>query len=253
MLDDFHNSGPGHEADLVSYMYGEMDGMARERFESHLSTCDSCAFELGGYADARLGVIEWRRNDFDHLATPAIIIPDSQPARALVAERPKSIWAGWLETIYTLPRLAQAGMGLAAAALLIGIFYLGFMPGRPIAGSETLAGKNQTTSPAPQERVIAPAPINMDQASNQPKGPFKPSPVEVKERQSGVGRSNVRPQRAIMHQTPVMRNYRKLGSLEAVTLTPKTQAAPTLNTFDEEEDTTLRLSDLFSQVSPRKK
>ena len=58
MLDKLHNSGSGHEADLVSYMYGEMDPAARHRFESHLETCDLCAVELGAYADARLGFIE---------------------------------------------------------------------------------------------------------------------------------------------------------------------------------------------------
>ena len=30
-----------------------------------------CAIELGAFADARLSIIKWRRNDFEHLATPA--------------------------------------------------------------------------------------------------------------------------------------------------------------------------------------
>lgn len=254
MLDEFHNSGPGHEADLVSYMYGEMDSASRDRFDLHLATCDSCAVELGAYADARLGVIEWRRNDFEPLATPAIIIPEYQPVATVVTERPQMIWTGWLETIYSLPRLAQAGMGLAVAALLVGVFYFAIMPSRSGSESENnVALNNQVTPAAHQTEEVSPAPVNPDQASTPKKSEFRTTPVEVRDRRPAAGKSLDKPQRATLRQSPVMRNYRKLGSLEAVTVTPKTQTAPTLNTFEEEEDTTLRLSDLFSQVSPRKK
>ena len=76
MLDKFHNSDSEHGIDLVAYIYGEMDDAARDRFETHLAGCDKCAFELGSYADARLGVIEWRRNDFETLALQPAETPE---------------------------------------------------------------------------------------------------------------------------------------------------------------------------------
>ena len=253
MLDKLHNSGPGHEADLISYMYGEMDVAGRDRFESHLATCDSCAVELGAFADARLGVIEWRRNDFDHLATPAIIIPEPQPERTLVAERPRSIWAGWLETIFSLPRMTQAGMGLAAAALLMGVLYFALPTGKPGNGGNSIVEK-KVTSPIEQRKPEnMSSPTLPDQAVVQKKSEFGTAQIDVKDRRPTGSKLVDRPQRITLHQTPVMRNYRRLGPLEAVVVTPKVQTAPTLNTFEEEEDTTLRLSDLFSQVGPRKK
>src|SRR5689334_12711894 len=123
MFDNYHNSNPNHGTDLISYIYGEMDEAGQNAFESHLATCDKCAIELGEYSNARLGVVEWRRNDFEHLATPAIIIPSLQPASLVAAERKPGIFASVIEAIGALSGFAQASLGLAAAALLIGIFY----------------------------------------------------------------------------------------------------------------------------------
>ena len=254
MLDKLHNSGGGHEADLVSYLYGEMDPAARDRFELHLETCDPCAVELGAYADARLGVIEWRRNDFEHLATPAIIIPEPKHVTTLVAERPQSIWSAWVEAIYSLPRLVQAGIGLAAAAVLLSVFYFAWLPNISGTGPGTSKVAGETHMRAePRKPEIAASPSQPEPATDQRKAEFKPAPVEIKDRRPAGAKPSDRMQRATVRQTPVMRNYRKLGPLEAVTMAPKAPTAPTLNTFDEEEDTTLRLSDLFSQVGPRKK
>ncbi|HEY2867575.1 MAG TPA: zf-HC2 domain-containing protein [Pyrinomonadaceae bacterium] len=250
MLDKFHNSNSEHGLDLVAYIYGEMDETARARFESHLAGCDVCAVELGSYADARLGVIEWRRNDFEPLSTPAMIIPDSQPAATLVGGRPRRSWMAWIETVYALPGLARVGMGLAAAAILLGVFYFVFVPDNAPSSVENITGK--TAAPAEQQKPVAsPSSDQPDRVETAKKSEFEPGAVATSIHRTAVARSNAKAQTAALHQTPAIRNYRKIGPLEAVT--PKTQPAPTLNTFEEEEDTTLRLSDLFSQVGPKKK
>ena len=250
MLDKLHNASSHHGLDLVAYMYGEMDDAARDRFESHLAACDECAVELGGYADARLGVIEWRRNDFEPLATPAIIIPDTQSVTTLVAERPRRSWTDWIGSIAALPAMARAGIGLAAAALLIGILYFALAPGRLDNGGQSIA-----TVPAPSadQPVSFPELAIPEQAAVGKEAEIGTPRMASDDRPRTVVRSSERPQRAALRQTPASRNYHRIGPLEAVTLTPSSRTSPRLNTFEEEEDTTLRLSDLFSQVGQRKK
>src|SRR5438128_6778106 len=109
MLDRSHNSDENHGLDLVAYMYGELDSRASEAFESHLENCDECAVELGAFADARLGVIEWRRNDFEHLATPAIIIPETERVTPVRRIEKIGVFAGFLESISSLSAYASAG------------------------------------------------------------------------------------------------------------------------------------------------
>src|SRR3954453_9051801 len=121
MLNGHHNSEKEYGLELVSYIYGELSDDRRSSFESHLEACDACVLELANYSDARLGVIEWRREDFDHLLTPAIVIPETKPVFAK-ADGPHS-FAGILESIFRLPLFAQAGLGFASAALLVGAIY----------------------------------------------------------------------------------------------------------------------------------
>ena len=249
MVKKFHTSGSDHGVELVSYIYGEMDDLARDRFETHLAGCDECAVEIGAYADARLGVIEWRRNDFEPLATPAIIIPDTQPVATLVSRRPQAGWSAWIETILALPRYVQAGMGLATAALVLGALYLAFVPGNTAGDPGSIA--NKTTAPA-EVQIPEKAPVP-DQAAVPAKSRPSTGPVPVVDRMSRTVTSNSRTQRAMLRQTPLVRSYKRIGPLLAAVPARKAGAAPTLNTFEDDEDTTLRLSDLFSQVGPRKK
>lgn len=246
MLDKFHNSDSEHGIDLVAYIYGEMDDAARDRFETHLAGCDKCAFELGSYADARLSVIEWRRNDFEPLATPAMIIPESQPVATPASAPQRRSWTAWIESIYALPGLARAGFGLAAAAILIGVLYFAFVPKKSVDTGVSIADKTSVPT-EPQKLEVAPVP---EQTVAVKKAEYEPGLVSTAARRSAAPRSNARSQTASLRQTPVIRNYRRIGPLEAVT--QKAQTVPRLNSFEVEEDTTLRLSDLFSQVDRKK-
>jgi anti-sigma factor RsiW len=124
MKNGHHNFNGDHGPELVTYIYGEMDDRARASFESHLAGCDDCAAELASVSDARLGVIEWRRNDFDHLSTPAIILPASEPAFSIApVSAGRSGIAALFESIFSLPVIARVGVGLATAAVVVGIIY----------------------------------------------------------------------------------------------------------------------------------
>jgi hypothetical protein len=245
MFDRNHNSNGNHGADLISYLYGEMDENTRSAFESHLAQCDGCAVELGAFSDARLGVVEWRRNDFDRLATPEIAISRETTRVALAPLREKKgLFASLAELIGSASVFAKVGVGLAAAALLIGFVYFALVPpsgNRDIAvkkvdksaetsvQNESVADKRKEVAVLPDKtpkHIVTPAVVH-------------PTPV-VKHRSANI-------QLAVSY--PKVRNnvIRRIGSETAK------KVAPRLNLYDEEEDRTLRLSDLFSEIGPVKK
>ena len=68
--------------DLIAYLYNEMPAAGRSTFESHLTACQTCTDEFAGLSQARFEVFDWKREEFDTLATPAsaIAYPESRPS-----------------------------------------------------------------------------------------------------------------------------------------------------------------------------
>jgi hypothetical protein len=246
MLDRNHNLNGNHGDDLISYMYGELDRHARSAFESHLEHCDECAVELGAISDARLGVVEWRRNDFDHLATPEILVSQAENVRTIVAAREKiGFFAGLAELIRSASVFAKAGVGLAAAALLVGVVYFAISLS---SKSDNIAVKNVNSSPASvvndknegskEERAAA--------VDKTPERPVTPIPVS-EHSPSSVRPRSINAGQLADNRSKIRNNVNKIGRETAI------KKAPRLNSFDDDEDRTLRLSDLFSQVGPTKR
>jgi hypothetical protein len=187
-------------------------------------------------SDARLGVVEWRREDFEHLATPEIVIPNMRP---VVVEREKvGLFAAFIDFIAASSAFARAGVGLAAAALLVGVIYFVVGPN----GKENVAKAPENVSkPAPQKEV-APAPEQPQVAGkNDNYIEHIPAPQQAR----AVEKHPVVPSRAT-----TARMSREMKGLKGETAK---NAAPRLNSFTDEEDTSLRLTDMFGQTGPIKK
>jgi hypothetical protein len=249
MFDRNYNSNGNHGVDLISYIYGEMDEHARSVFESHLERCDECAVELGAMSDARLGVVEWRRNDFDHLALPEILIPQESPeiARVPIHEK-KGVFAGLTEWIGAASVFAKAGVGLATAALLIGVVYFAFVQRM---STDTVVGVNRDKdvpeTVASKEENKAPENKRPDIAEKQPIEHNEIRDVTPGRSSSPVRSRSVNARQLAANPSKLRTNDRKLKSEMAV------KTVPRLSSYDEEEDRTLRLSDLFGQVGPVRK
>src|SRR5262249_24118039 len=154
MFDKDHNLNGDHGTDLIAYIYGELDESARNAFELHLERCDECAVELGAMSDARLGVVEWRREDFEHLATREIVIPDLRPV--VTPEREKvGIFAAFIDFIAASSAFARAGVGVATAALLFGVIYFA-------------VGPNGTDRVAETPKNVAAPSKDIEQPKNEP-------------------------------------------------------------------------------------
>jgi hypothetical protein len=229
-----------HGFEFLSYIYSELDETARDKLEEHLVGCDDCTFELAAYSDARLGVIEWRREDFDHLESPAIVIPwVSQNEPALQAEPVGSI-SRFIEALSSFPLFAKAGMGLAAGALAFAVFYFAaYSPSEQT--KEVATNKSAETKPlvTPSDKpgnevgTVAVA-IKKDETSPTEIRNIAALPERVR-RQAAAVKVNGR--------LPLVHKSETASTNKAVT-----KSAPTLSTVEEDKDNSLRLADLFAEI-----
>lgn len=251
MLNGHNNSDRDHGVELVSYIYNEMDPTARGAFESHLASCGDCAEELASFADARLGIVEWKRTDFENLATPAIEIPYRRPSSAPVATGIG--FRSLLESIFASPVFARAGIGLAAAALLVGVIYFAglFQMENPDVAEvpatwiQPLADAPDNRSAEPVKREDIAADGQLVSGPRDEPAPFRtatPSRLSA-DRSNSASRASVARRKIVPNENRVVR---RLNSDTATTRAQ--QKVPSLNNFEEEEDKTLRLADLFDEV-----
>lgn len=242
MFDRNHNSNGDHAAGLLDYMYGEMDSPARDAFESHLAGCDDCAIELAAVSDARLGVVEWRRNDFEHLATPEIVISELRPTGFVADIEKTGVFTSLFESLTSLPLFAGVGVGLAAAALLFGVIYFG---GYLRSNQRDVAGNPNKNVEAPVV-FTEPKPSRSDREPPAIKDTDPTGPTNV-ERTSARITASSKP--VVTHRTgfAIFGHAQRKPAAETAVKTG-TRQSPRLNMFDEDEDKTLRLADLFADI-----
>jgi hypothetical protein len=236
-----HNLEGEHGVELLAYMYGELDQASRTAFETHLTSCDECAFELGSFADARLGVIEWRREDFDPLATPVILIPESEPVaafadRSTVAGPMKAYW----ESLLSWPLFARVGTGLAAASLVAGIVYFAVVSRQSaeVADKKPAVIANPSASePEPKQQIED---VAEHKPASEPNRSTQTEPVKVADDHSAQ-RFQLASSRTVA-KSPIVKTIRPKAE------TAVTKKAPRLNNVEEEEDKSLRLTDLFAEI-----
>ena len=100
------------KADLVSYLYDDLDAAARDRFERHLSACADCREELAAMRAVRTDLLLWTPPEpefaFRLVAEPRA--PQAgQVGQGSVLTPNVPSWRGWL----------KPASGLAAAAVLV--------------------------------------------------------------------------------------------------------------------------------------
>lgn len=220
------------ESGIVPYMYGEMAVREATEFESHLLACSTCTDEFAAVSAARYEVYEWKKLEFDPLATPVMEIPQMEPVGV----------GSWVEKL----RMAFAGSwavpGVAFAGLALAVAFTSFLIlSRSERGD---VARNNTNSPSGNTVALETKPAPATLAKQQPEAdkndtPSQPRPVRVSEPKPNQARRVERAIDRAPKAIPVHMNATK---------NPK---APTLNNFDDEEDTSLRLAELFENIDTR--
>jgi hypothetical protein len=221
--------------DIVSYMYDEMPTGGQLEFERHLAACEVCTDDFAAVSLARFETYDWKRVEFDPLATPKIVIP--YPQQTVTLGERISAWMGW------------ATMVPVAAALLV-CLGLGYV----------LVVVNTGTRP---DTTIAKAPKIDQQPKTITEAPAATAQLETGEIASGITKNVAQPAKVLpasqKRRTEFPRSTVakraapsvRLGNDYAVNISPsQLKPAPRLGMKDEEDDRSLRLADLFDETNP---
>jgi hypothetical protein len=223
--------------ELVSYIYDELPTSERHSFEGHLLNCSSCTAEFAELSMSRLGVYEWHRDEFVPLETPRFAIPYAPPAPAY----------SWMDAIrgfiLTPPRLSFAGGALALLVLALGWFYAAD------SNSSALVGNQGTPSvievPVPENTsVVAEA---LDKVLDDKYITDKVLGENAASEEASPSKSGRRP--AIVQAKAVKGSANRQLTARGI----RPAKAPRLGTFEEVEDTSLRLADLVADIDSYRK
>ncbi len=236
MLNKANGKSCGLDDVIVSYIYDEITTSERHKFETHLVDCSSCTEEFTAISGARFSIFEWQKVDFSELATPEIVIPRIEGRRAKT-ER-SGLLAGLRSMFggYGIPISAAAavlvflGLGLAVFTSMgeVGEYAeITVVENMPEVPQNVAAGK-----PLATETVIRQGDTVVSDTLSVKKtvpvsGQNKPA-----KKLTGAGRSKPASQLTaeVKHRTKPR---------------PQTTKAPMLSNFDEADDKSLRLTDLF--------
>lgn len=234
-----------HADEIVSYIYGEIDPVVQSVFETHLADCMTCTDDFAAVSHSRFSVFEWNKEEFAPLATPRFVIPYATPQPARVGAM-AGFFAG-LRSVFAGSYLPLAA-SMAVIAIVVGLgLFISMNKG---TNSNEIAQQPQVVQPE-SPKAAEPAATNI--AVAEPKKALDPR-VDV----AALKNDNKAPNRNVQSVNAVeikrVKKYNQLtaGSrLEAKEFQPalpkKLIKAPVLSAFDDEDDNTLRLSDLFDE------
>ena len=251
---------------IVSYLYDEAGAKEKIEFETHLSNCAACADELSGFGFVRSSISEWRNEEIFALELPALEIPSMKTTKVVETATVPAASGSWLDNLRGLfslsPKLAFGSAAFAVVCVGLILVFLKYSGNETIAENgnqipEQILASNKTEKAnepnilksqdekistekdsSPQKFVAA------DNQSNE-KLPSakKDSPVKI---------TNTAPKNKLT--TPKLYNSETSAnnfSKKNKTNNTRKQEVPKLSDFDEVEDNSLRLTDLFAEIDTK--
>lgn len=236
MLNNGNNKNCGFDDLMVSYIYDEITTADRRKFESHLVDCSVCTEEFAEISGARFSVFEWQKEAFAELPTPEIVIPYAKSRRVESEE------SGFFAGLRGL--LGGFGMPVTVGAAVLICLGIGFAALTLTRGDEQVAANVVVEQPKSQQNVPAEKPVVKDEPVITGKGEVvasdvaktsEPTSREIKPVKAVVESKRSRPARQLTAETnPQIRKDQR-----------PTKKAPALSNFEEADDRSLRLADLF--------
>jgi len=217
--------------EIVSYMYSEIDGTKRSDFETHLAECTTCTDDFAVISNARFSVFEWRKEEFDQLATPKIVIPELAKSPTTADNE-----SGWFAGLAALLSFARSPMAVAAALLLcLGV---GFIALTYFRSSESLIAKIDV--PAVKNNEVENKNPGIDPIS----ATKNPTDQPIEPTRNSTPRKSTPANKTV----PASEAKRAVNNDAKRTRMAQADQKPALNDFKEEADISLRLTDLFDEI-----
>ena len=270
-----HNSSCNFSDLLISYLYGEIGEQEKLRFESHASGCKVCGDEISVFGGVRSSVQYWRETEFARLPSPVIELPfeaakkntvsSNEPTVAAAATTAAAASRSWLTSLRQLfsfsPAWTGAATACAALAICVGLFYAALSSlqqedGRNLAGANKNASVSSVPSPPVDERNDA----NGGAAESGEKQPGEsPKPENKKDKKQSPSRPAPAAERIVVNDNTGVKSVKTKAApkppganKEKPSSEKKAPKQPDIEiTTRVEEDKSLRLTDLFDDVSMR--
>ena len=257
-----HHSSCAYAEQIVSYLYEEASSAEKIDFETHLETCARCADELSGFDFVRSSISQWRIEEISALEMPALEIPLWQSTGVVKTENVRVSWLENLKRVFSLsPKLAFGSAALAAVIACAGLVFIALnfsakdniaavddqKPGRILASNTNqtsevvniLPLKENEQKPAAAPQTAEKVDIKTLETSN-----------SARKNQIVKAVNNVPKTKAMALKSDNMAANSGDGRKNKIKQT-KTQEIPKLSDFDEDEDKSLRLADLFGEIDTK--
>lgn len=246
-----HQNSPCTFAEqLAAYLYDEIDGAEKIGFESHLHSCKACTDELSGFSVVRSSILEWRTGEFEHLATPAFALP---AAPEIITE--KRSWFAAIQGMFTVsPMQAAAFAAIAVLVISAGLFWFAAkrLDNQELAKVKNTENKHIDNQPVSSENIENPIPaptINKNsRVQDNAVGTPKTSTPTVKSQSNAPFKISSQPAAPKTEINSTAPNTNTTPKIKA----PVKNHAPVLDNDEDDEDNSLRLSDMFEEIGMNK-
>lgn len=247
--------------ETIDFIYGEMSIERKKAFQSHLKKCLDCAAEVSEFSDIKFSIQDWKTSEFDRIATPKFEIPYQKINEVVIATEKISFFDS-VKNYFRLSPVLTGAAAFAVLAFLVGsaVFLL-----QNDRGGQTLAEKTPANDLSPTPKVIHssvnsgnetaktvepnkttnenPLPVPID---NKDKNVEKPVPLKANNKT--VNEEKNQTVKAIDKKSAPIGNINNSKDQKAVQINKN----PRLNELpDDEEDNSLRLSDMFAELDTR--
>lgn len=233
MENNNHNKACSFEGDLIGYLYNELSQGDRASFENHLAGCHLCTEEFAGISEARFAVYEWQKLEFAPMKTPRIVIPYEIRQTAALFDGLRAVLSrGW-----AVGSLSFAALTLAAG---LGFFVLSDGDDIVLSNLNTTQSSIGESSKVSEESgdVRSSSSLVQDKIIESEESIARPATVRITARQRQA------PKRRIEKSN----DRQRISPRPAPAVTAVVNNAPTLNQFEDVEDESLRLADLFADL-----
>lgn len=230
------------QEDIVSYIYGELNSVERREFGMHMADCAHCSDEFTAISDVSLSVSEWRREAFAHLSTPEIQIP----YRSQQIDFESVGHSGYLEDLRRF--LGNAYWQVAAAASLVVVLGIGIGLNNLFSSNDEQIVSN--LSDAAVETAVEPAKVVQTEVPTFSKT-LVPTESEkaLQPKAANIKVRDYKPrtvQRLPKQKQVIAANNRLTGNQTTLSQDRK---PPVLGVYEDTDDRSLRLTDLFDDGS----
>lgn len=246
----------------IDFIYGEMSDDRKNAFQIHLNKCEDCAGEIRDFSDIKFSIQDWKMSEFDKIPTPKFEIPYQKVSEVVISNEKISFF----DSVKNYFRFSPVLTGAAAFTVLA------FLVGSAVfliennRGGQDVAEKTPTTNLSPTPKVINSS-VNSDGEKQTTKTAEQnktenenPSPVLADGKDKNVEKSVPlkASNKTVNEEKPQAVKTIEKKSAPNGNINNKDQKAvqttkkPRLNDLPEdEEDNSLRLSDMFADLDTK--